>query len=272
MTVDDAAIGEFRRAVLDHYRASGRAFPWRNTSDPWAILVSEFMLQQTQTERAAPYWTRWISLWPTPAALSAAPLDEVLREWSGLGYNRRARFLRDAAAAVVERHGGVVPEDPELLDALPGVGPYTARAVAAFAFGRPEVFIETNIRAVFLHFFFPGAEAVTDARLFPLVERALDREDPRRWYWALMDYGAALKRVTVNPSRRSAHYAKQSRFEGSLRQARGAALRALASSGPATLAALSQSTAVEAERLKTALAALAAEGLVAERGKVYAIP
>ncbi len=271
MTAGSVSVDVFRRTILDHYRDSGRAFPWRETTDPWAILVSEVMLQQTQTERVVPYWTRWLSLWPTPDALAVAPLEAVLREWSGLGYNRRARFLRDAAAAIVARHGGTVPDDPELLDALPGIGPYTARAVATFAFGRPEVFIETNIRAVFLHFFFPGAEGVSDAELLPLIERALDRTDPRRWYWALMDYGSALKRVTVNPSRRSAHYAKQSRFEGSPRQARGAVLRTLSSKGAADLSSLMNETGIEEPRLAAALESLGKEGLVAESGGRYRI-
>lgn len=270
--MDQQAIADFRSAVLDQYRRTGRVFPWRETADPWAILVSEIMLQQTQTERVVPYWRRWMELWPTPAALAAAPLDQVLREWSGLGYNRRARFLRDAAAVIRDRYEGSVPSDPEALDALPGIGPYTARAVVAFAFCRPEVFIETNIRAVYLHFFFPHEDKVPDSRLLPVIEETLDRGDPRTWYWALMDYGAALKRVTVNPSRRSAHHVRQSRFEGSLRQARGAVLRSLAADGAASLCELAGRTDIADERLSVALSALSKEGLVAETSGVYRIP
>jgi A/G-specific adenine glycosylase len=269
--METPSIDDFRRAVLDHYRGSGRSFPWRENTEPWGVLVSEFMLQQTQTERVVPYWVRWLSLWPTPADLASVPLDQVLREWSGLGYNRRARFLRDAAAAIRDRHGGVVPDDAEALDALPGVGPYTARAVATFAFGKAEVFIETNIRAVFLHFFFPGEVEVPDSSILPLVEESLDRADPRRWYWALMDYGSALKRITPNPGRRSAHYARQSRFEGSLRQARGAVLRRLASDGPANLASLVVGSGIEEPRIRSALESLSAEGFVAETDGVYRI-
>ncbi len=269
---DIPSVPEFRALVLDHYRREGRAFPWRETRDPWAIMVSEFMLQQTQTERVVPYWTRWLELWPKAADLAAAPLELVLREWSGLGYNRRARFLREAASAIVIDHGGRVPEDAEALDALPGIGPYTARAIAAFAYGRPEVFIETNIRAVVLHFFFPGRADVHDRELLPILAEALDREDPRSWYYALMDYGAALKKLTVNPSRRSAHYAKQSPFAGSLRQARGAALRSLAADGPATAPDLAARTGLASERLDAALTALATDGMVAELAGVYRIP
>jgi A/G-specific adenine glycosylase len=159
----------------------------------------------------------------------------------------------------------------EALDALPGVGP-TRPGRRTFAFGKREIFIETNIRAVYLHFFFPGETEVPDSRLLPLIGETLDEPDPRRWYWALMDYGAALKRLTVNPNRRSAHYARQAPFEGSLRQARGAVLRSLASDGPCAAAALSLRTGIEEPRLSAALSALAGEGLVAESSGVYLIP
>ncbi len=265
-------VADFREAVLSHFAQSGRSFPWRETRDPWLILVSEFMLQQTQTERVVPYFLRWSKLWPDTASLASAPLDEVIREWSGLGYNRRARFLQACAKISVEQYSGLFPEDPEELDALPGVGPYTARAVATFAFGHSEIFLETNIRAAILHFFFPDQQKVADSDLLPYIEASLDHSDPRRWYWALMDYGSALKRITVNPTRRSAVYTRQSRFEGSVRQARGAALRSLASQGPAVLAVLSKRTGLEPDRLFPALSALAADGLVCETTGLYFIP
>lgn len=269
---DRPSIKEFRSLVLDHYRAHGRSFPWRETRDPWGILVSEFMLQQTQTERVVPYWTRWLDLWPTPARLAGAPLEQVFREWSGLGYNRRARSLREAAAIITAQYDQQVPSDPDALDALPGVGPYTARAVATFAYLRPEVFIETNIRAVVLHFFFPGRVEIHDRELLPILSEALDQRDPRTWYYALMDYGAALKKITPNPSRRSAHYTRQSPFSGSLRQARGAALRSLATAGPANASTLASRTGIDPERLDSALTSLVEEGMVAERAGEYRIP
>ena len=265
-------IAEFREAVLNHYREKGRSFPWRETSDPWLILISEVMLQQTQTDRVVPYWLRWRDLWPDPASLAAAPLDAVLREWSGLGYNRRARFLKNAALDLVTRFNGLVPAEPAALETLSGIGPYTARAIACFAFGAAEIFVETNIRAAVLHFFFPGRGLVKDSELLPLLEQSLDRTDPRRWHWALMDYGAALKRLTVNPNRRSAHYVKQSAFPGSLRQARGAALRSLASGGPADLNELVARTGLPQDRLAAALAALYSDSLVVERSGLYSIP
>jgi len=260
-----AAVAEFRRVVWANYEQAGRAFPWRQKVEPWPILLSEVMLQQTQTERVVPYWTRWVALWPRPADLAAAPLDQVFREWSGLGYNRRARFLAQAAGRIQVDHTGRVPEDPAQLEALPGIGPYTARAVACFAYGRPLAFVETNIRAAAIHFFFQDRAKVTDAELMPLLDAALDRERPREWHWALMDYGAALKKITANPGRRSAGYARQARFEGSPRQARGAVLRCLAAEGPRPAASLAAACSLSEDRIAGALRSLAAEGMVCEQ-------
>lgn len=265
------SIDEFRAIILDHFRQFGRRFPWRDTLDPWHILVSEVMLQQTQTERVIGYWLAWIERWPRPEDLAAASLDEALRAWSGLGYNRRGRFLRDAAVEITNRFGGRVPAEVPALESLPGIGPYTARAVATFAFGAREIFIETNIRSVVLHFFFPGEDRVPDSVLYPLLEAAMDRNDPRRWYWALMDYGAALKKTAANPNRRSKHYARQSRFEGSLRQARGAVLRALLDERVGSVESLSVRLALEPARVQEALRALGADGLVAETSGEYRV-
>jgi A/G-specific adenine glycosylase len=229
------------------------------------------MLQQTQTERVIPYWDRWMNRWPTPEALNQASLEEALREWSGLGYNRRCRYLKECARIITEQQGGTVPGTPEKLLQLPGIGAYTAGAIACFAYKYPAIFIETNIRAVVLHFFFQDQEGVKDAELIPILDAALDRENPRKWYWALMDYGAALKKVTVNPSRRSAHYTKQSRFEGSFRQRRGRIIKSLVTQGPADAKALHIRTGIEEPDLYEALQALEKESLVAEAGGIYQI-
>jgi A/G-specific adenine glycosylase len=234
-------------------------------------MVSEFMLQQTQPDRVIPYWERWLSLWPTPADLAAAPLEAALREWSGLGYNRRARFLKECARLITENHGGKVPATPEALLPLPGIGRYTAGAIACFAYNYPALFIETNIRAVVIHFFFQNREAVSDDELLPLLEASLDREDPRRWYYALMDYGAALKKTTVNPNRRSAHYAKQSPFEGSFRQLRGRLIKTLISRGPAPAADLQTHSGIDPGDFYRVLEVLERESLVAETEGVYRI-
>jgi A/G-specific adenine glycosylase len=263
---------EFRAIIYANYEKEGRSFPWRTDTDPWGIMVSEFMLQQTQTERVVPYWERWLSLWPDPAALAASSLEEVLREWSGLGYNRRARYLRECAGVIAGRYGGKVPETPEALLPLPGIGAYTAGAIACFAYNYPAVFIETNIRAGMIHFFFQDKTPVRDEEITPILEDALDRENPRKWYWALMDYGAALKKITLNPGRRSAHYTRQSRFEGSFRQLRGALIRSLVSQGPATAETLIRRTESEPETLYKALEGLKKDLMVMEEEGLYRIP
>jgi A/G-specific adenine glycosylase len=262
-----AEIDAFRAEMLSYYRRAGRKFPWRETRDPWAILVSEIMLQQTQTERVLPKYVAWLEAYPEPAALADAPLAEVLGLWSGLGYNRRALALVRAASRIAS--GGKFPDDEDSLLELPGVGPYTAKAVLAFAFERPVVLIETNIRAVFLQLFFEGEEGVSDARIAPLVEATLDREDPRTWYYALMDYGVMLKRSLGNPNTRSAHYAKQSPFADSNRRIRGSLLRELGLRGRADAEELAAALPFARERVDKALDELKAEGFVAESCGIY---
>lgn len=257
----------FRETILAHYRAHGRHdLPWRKTRNAYRILVSECMLQQTQVVRVLEKYGPFIRRFPDFESLARSPLRDVLGAWSGLGYNRRALHLRETARAVVERHGGALPRDLESLLALPGVGRATACEVAAFAFGEAHEFVETNIRAVFLHFFFPGKTGVTDAEIVPLVEQTLDRGDPRRWYYALMDYGVMLKRTVPNPSRRSAHHARQSAFEGSDREARGLVVKALAAR-PLGERELAARTGLAAARIRFVLPGLARDGLVVRAGK-----
>ncbi len=257
---DDA---EFKRIIYAHFNEAGRQFPWRETNDPYAILVSEMMLQQTQTLRVLPKYEAWLKRFPSVQDLAKASLQEVLQFWSGLGYNRRAVFLQKTCKALLSDFGGEFPRDVALLEKLPGIGPYTARAVSTFAYNQPEVFIETNIRSVFIYFFFKDAtEKVSDSVLMPFVERTLDREQPRLWYYALMDYGAELKKHIVNPSRRSTGYTKQSTFKGSLRQARGAILRQLAMQPDLTLDVIGKMESIDAERLQKAASKLVQEGLI----------
>jgi A/G-specific adenine glycosylase len=264
---DQARAAEFRGTVLRFYAERGRGFPWRETRDPWGILVSEIMLQQTQTDRVLPKYLAWMRAYPSPAALAMAPLADVLTLWSGLGYNRRALALVRAATrlASLERFPR---EEDELLE-LPGVGPYTARAVQAFAFGIPVVLIETNIRSVFLHHFFAAEASVPDSRIAPLVEATLDREDPRTWYYALMDYGVEIKRLFGNPNTRSAHYAKQSPFEDSHRRIRGELLKELKARGRADADELAAALPFARERVDAALGELQKEGFVAESCGIY---
>ena len=255
------ALSAFRAQMLDHFGAFGRDLPWRRSTDPYAILVSEVMLQQTQVERVRGRWERFVDRFPGFEALAASPLSEVLSEWQGLGYNRRASNLKRLADAVVAEYGGVLPSDPAVLRTLPGLGVATAASVSVFAYGTPVAFIETNIRAVYLHVFFTDVDGVRDAEIVPIAQAALDRTDPRRWHWALMDYGVALKRALPNPSRRSAHHARQSRFEGSNRQLRSRILRALLAGGPLSLEELAESVDGDS-RLAEALRALERDGLV----------
>ena len=243
----------FRTRVRERGLSLFRDLPWRRTTDPYGILVSEVMLQQTQVARVDGRWQRWLERFPTVDALAAASTADVLEEWQGMGYNRRALSLLAAARAVSER-GGQIPSDEAALRALPGIGPATAAGVRAFAFNLPGVYLETNVRAVFLHELFPDREGVSDRELVPLVEATCPTGDdvddtPRSWYYALLDYGAYLKRTEPNPSRRSTTHSKQSRFEGSRRQKRAELVRLLLAhpEGAETELLCAELTAVELE-------------------------
>lgn len=256
-------IGEFRETVLAYYREHGRVLPWRQTDDPYEILISEVMLQQTQVPRVIPKYEAFVERFPSVRVLAAAPLADVLAAWSGLGYNRRAKSLKAAAERIVAEHDGRVPDTLEALVGLPGIGHATAAQVLAFAYGVAVPFIETNIRAVYLHHFFGDAEGVPDSAILPIVEATLDYDDPRAWYYALMDYGTHLKATMPNPSRRSAHHTRQSAFAGSMRQLRGALLREITARPGQSTDALARTLADEPGRVATALDALLAEGFLA---------
>jgi A/G-specific adenine glycosylase len=217
----------FQKIVWDYYRKYGRDLPWRNTKDAYRITVSEIMLQQTQVERVIPYYERFIKKFPSFKALARAPVNQVLLGWQGLGYNRRALNLQKLAQIVAEQYKGKLPDTVEELDALPGIGKGTAGSLSAFVFNKPVAFIETNIRRVFIHHFFADKKVVHDEDILKLVEKTADKKNAREWYYALMDYGSHLRKKVENPNRKSAHYSKQSKFEGSDRQLRGELLRNL---------------------------------------------
>jgi A/G-specific adenine glycosylase len=195
-TLDGRARSRLRRRVLDWYERTGRSLAFRATSDPWAILVSEVMAQQTQAARAAEAWTGFMAAYPTPAALAAASPAEVLRSWRGLGYNRRALALQRAAGVIEAEHGGQVPAEVAVLERLPGIGPYSARAVAALAFGRRVGAVDTNVRRVLGRAFFDQPPAA--APLQALADSMVPPRRPGVWTHALMDIGATLCR-TRNP-------------------------------------------------------------------------
>ena len=217
-------IADFQRRILDWGRHHRREMPWRDTRDPYKILVSEVMLQQTQVSRVLPKYETFLRAFPTPEALASSSQATLLRMWQGLGYWNRALRLRDAASMVVNEFDGQFPRDPGTLGTLPGVGPYTAGAVACFAFGCAEPFLDTNIRRVYLFFFFPGEDDVPDSRIMEIARQSVWLDDPREWGYALFDYGATeLRDRTIN--RRSRHYSRQSAFEGSFRSFRTQALQ-----------------------------------------------
>ena len=253
-------VESFRSFVWDYASEHRRSYPWRETHDPWEVLVSEVMLQQTQTDRVVSKYRVFLDRYPVPRALAESSVEELLGYWKGLGYNRRGLNLLRCARMIVDEHGGRVPRDEASLLALPGVGSYTARAVLAFAFAEPVVLIETNIRRLFIHVFFKDDVAVDDRDIIPLIEEALDRSDPREWYYALMDVGSELKRHVANPNRKSKQYARQSRFEGSNRQIRGAILGLLLSGARDSDAVFALN--FENERIASQLEALEAEGFL----------
>jgi len=259
-------IEKFQRMVLRHYENAGRRMVWRDKTDPYRILVSEIMLQQTQVERVTTKFPEFIHAFPDFASLAKAPLAEILKVWQGMGYNRRAIALRKCAERVISEFHGVLPSDVETLATFPGIGKATASSIAAFAFNEPVVFIETNIRRVFIHFFFADADTVTDAEILPLVEQALFRENPRVWYWALMDLGTALKKTVPNPNRRSAHYTRQSPFEGSDRKIRGMILRLLVSETGMEQKEIEEHISGDPDRVGRILASLEREGFIERNG------
>ena len=248
---------EFQRLLHQQGEELYRDMPWRQDTRPYYVLVSELMLQQTQVDRVIPKFEAFIARFPSEKELAAASLADVLKEWQGLGYNRRAKFLHEAAKKVLEQ-GGFPADEPGLL-ALPGVGKNTAGAILTYAYNQPAVFIETNVRAVYIHHFFADSDNVDDKDIRVLVEETLDREYPREFYWALMDYGVYLKKQGVRPSR-SKHYVKQSPLKGSIREVRGQII-AILSEGDTTMQQL-EARYESDERFEPALGGLIADGLV----------
>lgn len=285
----------FQKTIWDYYREHGRRFPWRERNDPYRVLVSEVMLQQTQADRVVPFFRKFVRMFPTVKALARAPLQKALLGWSGLGYNRRVLYLKRAAETIVRDHGGRVPRDLGKLDALPGIGRDTASAILAFAWNEPAVFVETNIRTVYLHFFFENKKKVRDEEILKLVEQTLPntprriakhpmlgdfkhrvlkgrnaaRGSVREWYDAMMDYGAMLKRTVGNPNVRSAQYTKQKKFAGSRRELRGEIIRHLTDRGSASLAEIRRVVRLANRELSAVLHDLIREGFLKKEGKRF---
>ncbi|MEK7289836.1 MAG: A/G-specific adenine glycosylase [Planctomycetota bacterium] len=264
-----AKVRKFREMIYGYYREHGRIMPWRLTHNPYHILVSEIMLQQTQVQRVLEKYESFLDAFPDFSALARAPLSEILATWQGLGYNRRAIALSRISRTVLEDFHGALPSSVDTLVTFPGIGHATASAIAAFAFHTPAVFIETNIRRVYIHCFFDDRDNVRDDEILPLVEMTLDASNPREWYYGVMDYGVMLRKSLENPNRRSAHYQKQSPFEGSNRQIRGMILKALTRQPHVTEREIARQLQVDTTILKKNLLQLQKEGFIKKvRGKI----
>jgi len=269
---------KFKKTVWSYYRAHRREMPWRGDITPYRVVVSEMMLQQTQVSRITKKFESWMRRFPDWQTLSDAPIKDVLREWSGLGYNRRALYLKRIAEMIM---ADPARDLKAVMSArkLPGIGPNTAGAIRAFAFNEPVPFIETNIRSVFIHFFFSKKRGkVRDDEIMLLIRRALSdktiKTHAREWYYALMDYGAHLKsRIagTSNPSRKSVHHVRQKPFKGSNRELRSNILKSVMA-GPAGEAALVRRFKEwPAKQTKENIGDLVREGFMVKRGSVYTI-
>jgi A/G-specific adenine glycosylase len=280
---DESSVEE---ALLAWYRPRRGAYPWRGSRDPYPILVSEVMLQQTQAARVAPAFERFLSAFPTVEALAAASRAEVIRTWEGLGYNRRAVALSEAARAIVRDHDGSVPSDPVLLGSLSGVGPYTAAAVASLAFGRPVAAVDTNVRRIVSRVHLGiDPDAASPARVRELAEDWTDRRDPGTWNQALMDLGRQVcrprPRCSACPLADGCRYLasgvsprasgrRQGPFEGSSRQVRGAVVRFLCDRSSATLGSVVSASGFSSERVLGAIRTLHRDGLITAGPKALA--
>jgi A/G-specific adenine glycosylase len=223
--VDSGKVAQFQSQVWDFYSSHRRSLPWRDDPSGYEVFVSEIMLQQTQVNRVIPKYHSWLKQFESFDQLRCASVADLVQAWQGLGYNRRVLWMRQSAEIITSEYGGRLPRDPDLLRRLPGIGPNTAGSLVAFAYNIPVVFIETNIRRVYIHEFFSGSDRVPDSSILELVSKTLDDQRPREWYYALMDLGADLAQRVTNPNSRSRHYGLQSKFEGSIRQLRGEVLR-----------------------------------------------
>jgi len=264
-------IKNFQNKIYCYYKQNKRDFPWRKSISPYRVLVSEIMLQQTQVSRVAEKFVEFIKAFPNFKSLSKAPLKEVLRVWQGMGYNRRALYLKRIAEIIVNDYKEKLPVQPELLEQLPGIGPNTAASICAYAYNAPTIFIETNIRTIFIHEFFHHKKIVSDKDVLPLVGQTLDAKKPREWFNALMDYGTMLKAEHPNPNRKSKHYIKQSTFKGSEREIRGKIIKLLTQCKHAEIRQIAKHTDQKSETLYKILNFLVEEKLIQRRDNVFFI-
>lgn len=254
---------KFQKIVWDFYKEKGRAeLSWRKTKDPYKIWVSEIMLQQTQVSRVVEKYKNFLEKFPSVKILAGSSQASVLKEWVGLGYNRRALNLLQGSKFVEKEFKGKLPRNVEDLEKIPGIGSYTSRAITTFAFNKRHSFVETNIRTVYFNHFFKDKESVSDKDILDLVEKTLPENSFRDWYYALMDYGAFLKKEGKGKNTKSKHYTKQSKFEGSDRQIRAAIVRYLTQNGETDLGEMLKSLSFDEERVEIQIQKLLDEKMV----------
>lgn len=265
----------FQQTVRDYYAQHARVLPWRKLNYPeqeiaYQVLVSEFMLQQTQVPRVIEKYETWLAAYPRLSDVARADFADILAHWNGLGYNRRARFLFEACKLIQNDYIGIIPHDIKTLQSIKGIGYNTAAAIIVYAYNKPIAFIETNIRTVFIYHFFQNQEPVADSQLLPLVDSTMDKTNPREWFWALMDYGSYIKKHIDNVGKKSKHYVKQSSFKGSKRQLRGTILKLLINGEKSykELRFLCEND----NRLNSVLLELEKEKLLTKTGVLYTLP
>lgn len=261
----------FRKLIYAYFKNNRRDFPFRNEITPYNVLISEIMLQQTQTGRVAEKYLEFKEEFPDFLSLSNAPNEKLLSVWQGMGYNRRALALKQIAKTVITDFNGNLPDSVEILKTFPQIGHNTASSIVAFAYNKPSIFIETNIRRVYIYYFFPKRKQINDKDILPIVERTLDNNNPREWYYALMDYGVMLKKTHPELNKRSSHYRKQSPFKGSNREIRGKILKILTSESEILESTLSKKLQLNLDKMRSILQQLEKEGFIKRKGNKISI-
>lgn len=271
-------VNSFQRKIWDFYTAHGRhVLPWRPPKlkvkkgqiDMYKIMVSEIMLQQTQVSRVGPKFKEWIQQFPNISTLEQASRKDVLTLWQGLGYTRRAKFLHESAQKIIKNG---TPKNIEELENLPGIGHYTSRAIATFAWNESHSFVETNIRSVYINHFFKNKEIIADVEIINMVAQTLDKTQPREWMYALMDYGSHLKSQGKAHNARSKSFARQSKFQGSVREVRGSIMKFFAEKSILNAKnVLEFENIFDNDRVQKALAGLTKDGLITQISTGYKV-
>jgi len=261
----------FQKIIYSYFKQNRRDFPFRKDITPYKVLISEIMLQQTQTGRVSEKFLKFIGQFPDFQTLSKAPLQKVLKAWQGLGYNRRAKALKEIAEKIIDEYSGKLPKSVQILKTFPQIGHNTASSISTFAFNKPNIFIETNIRRVFIYFFFPTKTRVKDSEILPIIERTIDKNNPREWYYALMDYGFMLSKKHPELNKKSAHYRKQSPFKGSKREIRGLILKLLIENRALAKSEIIKILDYPTERIQEVISQLKKEGFIRHRNNLLTI-